>query len=85
VNPATSNSPSSPRRYRDHLSPQAGVCRCTFCSATPNHLVKALADKQVIYAITAMIDDTRKAFTSSPPARRRAQHYSKKEIPRPAI
>src|SRR6195952_1105663 len=40
------------------ISPQAGVMSLHFLFRDENHVIKALADKQVIDAIKAMIDDT---------------------------
>src|SRR5216683_4694648 len=40
------------------ISPQAGVMSLHFLFRTADHLVKALADQQVIDAIKAMIDET---------------------------
>jgi tripartite ATP-independent transporter DctP family solute receptor len=63
------------------ISPQAGVMSLHFLFRNADHLVKALADKQVIDAITAMIDDTAQGLhviaTGSQGIR---NIYSKKEI-----
>src|SRR6059036_1953893 len=40
------------------ISPQAGVMSLHFLFRNEGHVIKALADKQVIDAIKAMIDDT---------------------------
>src|SRR5207244_13495381 len=40
------------------ISPQAGVMSLHFLFRNADHLAKALADKQVIGAIPALIDDT---------------------------
>src|ERR1700716_2903341 len=40
------------------ISPQAGVMSLHFLFRNESHVIKALADKQVIDAIKAMIDDT---------------------------
>ena len=63
------------------ISPQAGVMSLHFLFRNADHLVKALADKQVIDAITAMIDDTTQGLhviaTGSQGVR---SIYAKKEI-----
>jgi tripartite ATP-independent transporter DctP family solute receptor len=63
------------------ISPQAGVMSLHFLFRNADHLVKALADKQVIDAITAMIDETTQGLhviaTGSLGVR---SIYSKKEI-----
>src|SRR3979490_2011071 len=63
------------------ISPQAGVMSLHFLFRNADHLIKALADKQVIDAITAMIDDTTQGLhviaTGSQGVR---NIYSKKEI-----
>jgi tripartite ATP-independent transporter DctP family solute receptor len=63
------------------ISPQAGVMSLHFLFRSADHVVKALADKQVIDAITAMIDDTTQGLhviaTGSQGVR---SIYSKKEI-----
>ena len=63
------------------ISPQAGVMSLHFLFRSPDHLVKALADQQVIDAITAMIDETTQGLhviaTGSQGVR---SIYSKKEI-----
>jgi tripartite ATP-independent transporter DctP family solute receptor len=63
------------------ISPQAGVMSLHFLFRNADHVVKALADKQVIDAITAMIDDTTQGLhviaTGSQGVR---SIYSKKEI-----
>jgi tripartite ATP-independent transporter DctP family solute receptor len=63
------------------ISPQAGVMSLHFLFRNADHLVKALADKQVIDAITAMIDETTQGLhviaTGSQGVR---SIYSKKEI-----
>jgi len=63
------------------ISPQAGVMSLHFLFRNADHLTKALADKQVIDAITAMIDETTQGLhviaTGSQGVR---NIYSKKEI-----
>jgi tripartite ATP-independent transporter DctP family solute receptor len=63
------------------ISPQAGVMSLHFLFRNADHVVKALADKQVIAAIKAMIDDTTQGLhviaTGSQGVR---NIYSKKEI-----
>jgi tripartite ATP-independent transporter DctP family solute receptor len=63
------------------ISPQAGVMSLHFLFRSPDHLIKALADQQVIDAITAMIDETTQGLhviaTGSQGVR---SIYSKKEI-----
>jgi TRAP-type transport system periplasmic protein len=63
------------------ISPQAGVMSLHFLFRNADHLVKALADKQVIDAIKAMIDETTQGLhviaTGSQGVR---SIYSKKEI-----
>jgi tripartite ATP-independent transporter DctP family solute receptor len=63
------------------ISPQAGVMSLHFLFRNSDHVVKALADKRVIDAITAMIDDTAQGLhviaTGSQGVR---SIYSKKEI-----
>src|SRR5450631_1665190 len=63
------------------ISPQAGVMSLSFLFRNADHLVKALADKQVIDAIKAMIDETTQGLhviaTGSQGVR---SIYSKKEI-----
>jgi tripartite ATP-independent transporter DctP family solute receptor len=63
------------------ISPQAGVMSLHFLFRNADHLVKALADRQVIDAITAMIDETTQGLhviaTGSQGVR---SIYSKKEI-----
>ena len=63
------------------ISPQAGVMSLHFLFRNADHLVKALADQQVIDAITAMIDETTQGLhviaTGSQGVR---SIYSKKEI-----
>jgi tripartite ATP-independent transporter DctP family solute receptor len=63
------------------ISPQAGVMSLHFLFRSPDHLVKALANQQVIDAITAMIDETTQGLhviaTGSQGVR---SIYSKKEI-----
>jgi tripartite ATP-independent transporter DctP family solute receptor len=63
------------------ISPQAGVMSLHFLFRNADHLVKSLADKQVIDAITAMIDETTQGLhviaTGSQGVR---SIYSKKEI-----
>ena len=63
------------------ISPQAGVMSLHFLFRSPDHLIKALADKQVIDALTAMIDQTTQGLhviaTGSQGVR---SIYSKKEI-----
>ncbi len=63
------------------ISPQAGVMSLHFLFRNADHLVKALADQQVIDAIKAMIDETAQGLhviaTGSQGVR---NIYSKKEI-----
>src|SRR5712672_281210 len=63
------------------ISPQAGVMSLHFLFRNADHVVKALADKQVIDAIKAMIDDTTQGLhviaTGSQGVR---NIYSKKEV-----
>ncbi len=63
------------------ISPQAGVMSLHFLFRNADHLIKALADKQVIDAIKAMIDETTQGLhviaTGSQGVR---NIYSKKEI-----
>jgi tripartite ATP-independent transporter DctP family solute receptor len=63
------------------ISPQAGVMSLHFLFRNADHLIKSLADKQVISAITAMIDETTQGLhviaTGSQGVR---NIYSKKEI-----
>jgi tripartite ATP-independent transporter DctP family solute receptor len=63
------------------ISPQAGVMSLHFLFRSADHVVKALADPQVIEAIKAMIDDTTQGLhviaTGSQGVR---NIYSKKEI-----
>src|SRR6195952_266343 len=63
------------------ISPQAGVMSLHFLFRNEAHVIKALADKQVIDAIKAMIDDTAQGLhviaTGSQGVR---NIYSKKEI-----
>src|SRR3979490_3279239 len=63
------------------ISPQAGVMSLHFLFRDEGHVIKALADKQVIDAIKAMIDDTTQGLhviaTGSQGVR---NIYSKKEI-----
>jgi tripartite ATP-independent transporter DctP family solute receptor len=63
------------------ISPQAGVMSLHFLFRNADHLVKALADPQVIDAIKAMIDDTAQGLhviaTGSQGVR---NIYSKKEV-----
>ena len=63
------------------ISPQAGVMSLHFLFRNADHLVKSLADKQVIDAITVMIDETTQGLhviaTGSQGVR---SIYSKKEI-----
>src|SRR6266436_3080250 len=63
------------------ISPQAGVMSLHFLFRNADHLIKSLADKQVIGAITAMIDETTQGLhviaTGSQGVR---NIYSKKEI-----
>src|ERR1700704_2382223 len=63
------------------ISPQAGVMSLHFLFRNEAHVIKALADKQVIYAIKAMIDDTAQGLhviaTGSQGVR---NIYSKKEV-----
>ena len=63
------------------ISPQAGVMSLHFLFRNPDHVVKSLADKQVIDAIKAMIDETTQGLhviaTGSQGVR---SIYSKKEI-----
>ena len=63
------------------ISPQAGVMSLHFLFRNDDHVIKALADKQVIDAIKAMIDETAQGLhviaTGSQGVR---SIYSKKEI-----
>ena len=63
------------------ISPQAGVMSLHFLFRNADHVVKALADKQVIDAIKAMIDETAQGLhviaTGSQGVR---NIYSKKEV-----
>jgi tripartite ATP-independent transporter DctP family solute receptor len=63
------------------ISPQAGVMSLHFLFRSADHVIKALADKQVIDEIKAMIDDTAQGLhviaTGSQGVR---SIYSKKEI-----
>ena len=63
------------------ISPQAGVMSLHFLFRNADHVVKALADKQVIDAIKAMIDETTQGLhviaTGSQGVR---NVYSKKEV-----
>jgi tripartite ATP-independent transporter DctP family solute receptor len=63
------------------ISPQAGVMSLHFLFRNEGHVIKALADKQVIDAIKAMIDDTTQGLhviaTGSQGVR---NIYSKKEV-----
>ena len=63
------------------ISPQAGVMSLHFLFRNADHVVKALADKQVIDAIKAMIDETAQGLhviaTGSQGVR---NVYSKKEV-----
>jgi tripartite ATP-independent transporter DctP family solute receptor len=63
------------------ISPQAGVMSLHFLFRNADHVVKALADKQVIDAIKAMIDETTQGLhviaTGSQGVR---NIYSKKEV-----
>src|SRR5216110_2313469 len=63
------------------ISPQAGVMSLHFLFRNADHLIKALADKQVIDAIKAMIDETTQGLhviaTGSQGVR---NIYSKREI-----
>src|SRR5712672_1155962 len=63
------------------ISPQAGVMSLHFLFRNADHVVKALADKQVIDAIKTMIDDTTQGLhviaTGSQGVR---NIYSKKEV-----
>jgi tripartite ATP-independent transporter DctP family solute receptor len=63
------------------ISPQAGVMSLHFLFRNEAHVIKALADKQVIEAIKAMIDDTAQGLhviaTGSQGVR---NIYSKKEV-----
>src|ERR1700716_1696213 len=63
------------------ISPQAGVMSLHFLFRNESHVIKALADKQVIDAIKAMIDDTTQGLhviaTGSQGVR---NIYSKKEV-----
>src|SRR6476660_1950541 len=63
------------------ISPQAGVMSLHFLFRNPDHVVKSLADKQVIDAIKAMIDETTQGLhviaTGSQGVR---SIYSKREI-----
>jgi tripartite ATP-independent transporter DctP family solute receptor len=63
------------------ISPQAGVMSLHFLFRNSDHLVKALADPQVIDAIKAMIDETTQGLHVIATGSQGVRHiYSKKEI-----
>jgi TRAP-type transport system periplasmic protein len=63
------------------ISPQAGVMSLHFLFRNEAHVVKALADPQVIEAIKAMIDDTAQGLHVIGTGSQGVRHiYSKKEI-----
>jgi TRAP-type transport system periplasmic protein len=63
------------------ISPQAGVMSLHFLFRSNDHLVKALADKQVIDALTAMIDQTTQGLHVIATGTQGVRSiYSKKEI-----
>ncbi len=63
------------------ISPQAGVMSLHFLFRNADHVVKALADKQVIDAIKAMIDETTQGLHVIATASQGVRNiYSKKEI-----
>jgi TRAP-type transport system periplasmic protein len=63
------------------ISPQAGVMSLHFLFRNSDHLVKALADQQVIDALKAMIDETTQGLHVIATGSQGVRHiYSKKEI-----
>src|SRR6267142_3976519 len=63
------------------VSPQAGVMSLHFLFRDEAHVIKALADKQVIDAIKAMIDETAQGLHVIATGSQGVRHmYSKKEI-----
>ncbi len=63
------------------ITPQAGVMSLHFLFRNSDHLVKALADPQVIDAIKAMIDETTQGLHVIATGSQGVRHiYSKKEI-----
>src|SRR5256886_5127535 len=63
------------------ISPQAGVMSLHFLFRSADHVVKALADKQVIAAIKAMIDETTQGLHVIATGSQGGRHiYSKKEV-----
>ena len=63
------------------LSPQAGVMSLHFLFRDEGHVIKALADKQVIEAIQKMIDETTQGLHVIATGSQGVRHmYSKKEI-----
>jgi len=63
------------------ISPQAGVMSLHFLFRNEAHVIKALADPQVIEAIKAMIDDTTQGLHVIGTGSQGVRHiYSKKEI-----
>jgi len=64
----------SSAKYRDHLAAGRRECRCI---SVPQRRAsgQGAGPTAGIYAITAMIDDTTQAFTSSPSARRRCAAF----------
>jgi tripartite ATP-independent transporter DctP family solute receptor len=63
------------------ISPQAGVMSLHFLFRNSDHLVKALADQQVIDALKAMIDETTQGLHAIATGSQGVRHiYSKKEI-----
>jgi tripartite ATP-independent transporter DctP family solute receptor len=63
------------------ISPQAGVVSLHFLFRSPDHMIKALADKQVIAAFTEMIDQTAQGLHVIATGTQGVRSiYSKKEI-----
>jgi tripartite ATP-independent transporter DctP family solute receptor len=63
------------------ISPQAGVMSLHFLFRDESHVIKALADKQVIEAIQKMIDETTQGLHVIATGSQGVRHmYSKKEI-----
>jgi TRAP-type transport system periplasmic protein len=63
------------------VSPQAGVMSLHFLFRSEDHVVKALADPDIIEAIKAMIDDTAQGLHVIATGSQGVRHmYSKKEI-----
>ena len=63
------------------VSPQAGVMSLHFLFRSEDHVVKALADPNIIEAIKAMIDDTAQGLHVIATGSQGVRHmYSKKEI-----